>query len=325
MRIAKTHIRNWIDYLQAMGVHPATLAELFPYSDSSTDEEGAATISEDEFYNVLRFIHTKLNDELAGIKAGQFLTLKLLGLIYKISLQSKNIGEALHYLSSFLQATFPIVRLQSEDSDETITLRFSIVGGESQLNRLVLENILTIVGREITIMAAEEPMIKKTSPFFHKGYPEDWEHGRDYSLSFQQVLLKAAIRDRGKEQLDILIPQYLQLIESYKPASGFSSKVKLTMLSLADPALPDIKQVAETLYMTPRTLQRKLEEEQSTFRQLKEELKKEIADALLRHESYSVSSVAYVLGYSDAASFNHSYKRWHGSSPKRVKSARFTK
>lgn len=164
-----------------------------------------------------------------------------------------------------------------------------------------------------------------TSPYYHNDYPAGWYKGDFYSVSFEQVVLKTAIRERKDQQLDILIPKYLQLIETYKTTSAFSDKVKITMLSLSDPALPHITRVAEALYITPRTLQRKLEAEQKSFRRLSEDVKKEIASSLLRHQGYPIAGMAYVLGYADAASFIHSFKKWFGISPERMRTLNLNK
>jgi AraC-like DNA-binding protein len=321
MNIAQVHIQPWVEYAVVRGIPINRLKERFPQlTIGKNEDDAAATIVESEFYEVLRFIHQELKDDLIGIKAGEFLTLKLLGLIYQISMQTKTIGEALHYLSGYLNTAFPIIKIKTNVDADIVTIELLIESHNKQINRIILENTLTIIAREILIMSAEDLKFKINSPFYHAHYPKGWHKAETFSLSFKQVILKAAIRDRKDQQLDILLPKYLHLMESYKAASGFANKVKLTMLSLSDPALPGIDEIAGTLYMTPRTLQRKLEDEQCTFRELKDELKKEIAAALLRHESYSIAAIAYILGYAEPASFIHSFKKWFGSSPNQVRS-----
>jgi AraC-like DNA-binding protein len=62
-----------------------------------------------------------------------------------------------------------------------------------------------------------------------------------------------------------------------------------------------------------------LEEEGTSFRRLAEELKQRICNLLLRHNRYSVADVAFLLGYSDAATFIHSFKKWYGLSPDKMR------
>lgn len=111
MEIARIHLDHWLEYAAVRGVKPDEFQANFPLIiTGEKDNNEAATIPASRFNDVLQFIFNTLSDDLIGIKAGQFLTLKLLGLIYQISLQTRTIEEALHYLSSYLDSTFPIVR-----------------------------------------------------------------------------------------------------------------------------------------------------------------------------------------------------------------------
>lgn len=319
MNIAKAHITPWIEYAAIRGVAIADLKTRFPFIEHEEGKETLATIAMTDFYSVIQYITSQINDDLIGIKSGQFLSLKLLGLIYQISLQAHTIKEALYYLTNYTNTSFPALHFETNDTETEVHITISLAEGDPETNRIVLEHIITIIGREIEIMVAESSELRMCSPYYDARYPAQWSKGTGHSISFQKVILKAAIRERKDQQLDVLIPQYLQLMETYKKAGSFSDKVKLTILSLSDPVLPDISKVAETLYLTPRTMQRKLALEQNSYRQLLQGVKKEIAASLLRHEGYSVTNMAYVLGYADAASFIHSFKKWFGVPPERMR------
>jgi AraC-like DNA-binding protein len=91
---------------------------------------------------------------------------------------------------------------------------------------------------------------------------------------------------------------------------------------MSDPHLPDITAVAEALYLTPRSLQRRLDRENSSYRLLLLDIKKQICFFLLQHQEYSITSMAYILGYAEPAAFIHSFKKWFGDSPARVRKSR---
>jgi AraC-like DNA-binding protein len=77
--------------------------------------------------------------------------------------------------------------------------------------------------------------------------------------------------------------------------------------------------VSDALYLTPRTLQRKLSAEGTSFRELLEAIKKQLCSFLLRHDHFTVASIAVILGYSEPASFIHSFQKWFGNSPERMR------
>lgn len=83
--------------------------------------------------------------------------------------------------------------------------------------------------------------------------------------------------------------------------------------------IPTVEEAAENLGMTVRTLQRKLTEEQTSFRNIANEVKKELAMHLMKNPATSITEVADVLGYGDLPAFRRAFKSWTNAAPKAVK------
>lgn len=73
--------------------------------------------------------------------------------------------------------------------------------------------------------------------------------------------------------------------------------------------------VADALHVSQRSLQRKLADRGTSFRQLVETTRRELADRHLAAGRCSITEVAYLVGFSDASSFTRAYKRWTGHAP----------
>jgi AraC-like DNA-binding protein len=73
--------------------------------------------------------------------------------------------------------------------------------------------------------------------------------------------------------------------------------------------------VAEALNMTTRTLHRRLDEKDLSFRALLTNLRKELADRYIGDPAYSMTGISFLLGYADTSAFSRAFKRWHGVSP----------
>jgi AraC-like DNA-binding protein len=50
------------------------------------------------------------------------------------------------------------------------------------------------------------------------------------------------------------------------------------------------------------------------------ELKRDLAKRYLKETGLSISTIAWLLGYSEASSFTHAFKKWTGKTPKKVRS-----
>jgi AraC-like DNA-binding protein len=67
--------------------------------------------------------------------------------------------------------------------------------------------------------------------------------------------------------------------------------------------------------MSPRTLGRRLAEEGTTFSELLDDLRRQLALRYVGTETHGLSEVAFLLGFSDVAAFYRAFKRWTGRTP----------
>jgi len=73
--------------------------------------------------------------------------------------------------------------------------------------------------------------------------------------------------------------------------------------------------VADSLYMSKRTFHRRLQQEETTFRIILNELRKELADKYIKDSSLNLNEISFLLGFSEISSFSRAFKRWTGASP----------
>ncbi len=79
--------------------------------------------------------------------------------------------------------------------------------------------------------------------------------------------------------------------------------------------------LAELLAVTSRTLQRRLESEGLTYRQLLNELRKELAVRHMMDRRLNSEDMAFLLGYQDVGQFNRAFKAWFGMPPGKYRGA----
>ena len=75
------------------------------------------------------------------------------------------------------------------------------------------------------------------------------------------------------------------------------------------------EEVAETLAVSLRTLQRKLREEGTSYLDLLQDTRLQLARRYLRSPGRSVVETAYLLGFSEPSTFSRAFKRWTGQAP----------
>jgi AraC-like DNA-binding protein len=103
--------------------------------------------------------------------------------------------------------------------------------------------------------------------------------------------------------------------------AGFSADVH-DALTAALPEGGSAEAVARALHMSVRTLQRKLVAAGTTFRELADAVRMQLAAEQLADATVSTAEVAFLLGFSDQTSFNRAFRRWTGQSPGRWRRSR---
>jgi AraC-like DNA-binding protein len=82
---------------------------------------------------------------------------------------------------------------------------------------------------------------------------------------------------------------------------------------------PNFETVAKLLRTPPRTLRRQLRAQNTSFRELIDELRAHVAIKYLRDTDMTSEDIALALGFSDAANFRHAFRRWTKESPSMFK------
>ena len=103
------------------------------------------------------------------------------------------------------------------------------------------------------------------------------------------------------------------------PPERLVDSVTETLRMLLCSRVPNLEEVACLAGWGPRSLQRALRSEGTSFRELLDRVRFESAAGLLKDPSNSVSEIAWHLGYSDLANFTHAFIRWTGLSPRRYR------
>ena len=76
-----------------------------------------------------------------------------------------------------------------------------------------------------------------------------------------------------------------------------------------------LEHAAKKLSLHPRTLQRKLDEENICYSGMLKKIRKEVAIERLQNSDISIIQLADYLGYGDNTAFTRAFKRWFGDSP----------
>ncbi|MBM3386787.1 MAG: AraC family transcriptional regulator [Betaproteobacteria bacterium] len=106
-----------------------------------------------------------------------------------------------------------------------------------------------------------------------------------------------------------------RLLDQFNSVRGDTTRHVIGALTASPGHFPSLEAVASGLFMTSRTLRRKLDAEGTSFSELLDEVRHALAKDYLRRSHLTIEDIAVALDFSDTVSFRRAYKRWAGQAP----------
>lgn len=139
------------------------------------------------------------------------------------------------------------------------------------------------------------------------------DRGPVMKMTFAEADVEAEFNTANPVTLKILEDGLQQRLLSF--SEQWSEKLKFTLKRL----LPDkrycLEDAAEAMACTTRNLQRQLAAEGTSFREVLNNTRRELALFYLGTRRFSPKEVSFMLGYSEPAAFYHAFHRWTGQTP----------
>lgn len=95
----------------------------------------------------------------------------------------------------------------------------------------------------------------------------------------------------------------------------FERQIVLKIAGMLSEGVPPVSQVAASLGMSARTLQRRLSDAGVTYQNLVNQARLELAQSLMSETGYSLAEIAFLTGFSEQSAFTRAFKRWVGKTP----------
>jgi AraC-like DNA-binding protein len=131
-------------------------------------------------------------------------------------------------------------------------------------------------------------------------------------LTFARRHLDEPMRRRDDALSDILGRYAEQMRQPQREQQTWRGRVLQRLKSGIDPG---IAAVARGLGVSPRTLQRALADENTTYLDVATSARRAAAEQLLRRRELGISEVAFALGFSGSPAFHRAFRRWTGTTP----------
>jgi AraC-like DNA-binding protein len=116
---------------------------------------------------------------------------------------------------------------------------------------------------------------------------------------------------------DRIIIRYLATLTN----DDIVNRVQTAIIDLLPSGMVSDEKVAGRLFMSVRSLQRKLQQSGTSFRKLLDRTREELARQYICDRGVDLTEIAFLLGFSEHSAFSRAFKRWTGQTPSDMRRA----
>lgn len=261
-----------------------------------------------------------------GLRLGEQLQPTTHGAIGYLTLTSPTLLSGLEALRDYLPVRLPLVSLELTLDDQWLSCYYRVRLNAPEAVLVILREcfvlsvksiIETMLGRRVVGSAID---MEHAAPEHAGNYESYMQAPTRFAAERTCYRIPAAIAREPSTSRDpesyALSYELCNKLLGQAPAKALTTAERVRRFMLLKPAAQvNETEVARAMYITRRTLARRLEQEGTGYRQIRETLLAELAARHLADARLTVESVAYMLGYNDAAAFRKAFRRWYGRSP----------
>jgi len=319
-------LRGFLGLIALEGLDPApVLAEAGVTSEDLADIDGRIELKRCEALAgavMIRLGERHILSVFSRLKAGNF------GILDYVIRNSRTLGESLERLARYTHVNNSIADCVLELDPERARVSFVQPPTVSQafvrLSATAWLASCVVIVREL--VGPEFAPIEALLPNPEPG-AADREAYKDLlrcSLRFGAPLaafvvpradLTRAVENADPALAELIEPQLERALADAGASSRAAVPVRRALVAMLGGQEPTLERVAKRLGTTPRTLQRRLRDENTTFQDLLDSVRHELALVHVGKQASSIDEIAWLLGFSNGSAFHRAFKRWTGVTP----------
>jgi AraC-like DNA-binding protein len=292
---------------------------------SSRFQSSKASLSTREFFAFWRAVEGLAGAPDIGLRLGAEAQPHQLDVASLAALQSPTLGEALARLARYKRLCLPEeVRIDVEGGEARIGFHW-LHAGERMPKMLVdaaFAHFLALArqgsGTPITPLRVELARRRSAEAVLKRHF--ECEVSFDAALDLlvlDEATLAQPFLARNAELYDVLLPELEAALHERRGRPTLADDVKSILRRSMCGERPSVEKVADALRMSPRTLQRRLTEQRTSYQKLLDDVRDDTARRLLLDTDLDAGEIAFLLGFDELNSFTRAFHGWEGATPAR--------
>lgn len=326
--VGSSQFRDLMRSLQALGADTDALSAKARVS-IAWQQDPEARVPATRLLHLMLLAERALHDPLVGLHAGA--RTQPGGPLFYLLLSSPRVSDGLQFMARFARVPMDAQRMHVSVRDGIVELEIELADATLAQSHHAIDYV---VGANLSVLRRAIPDLRLVD--VDLAHPEIGPPGETARvlrcpvrfarqrnvLRFPDALLEgvpAAPNPAIAEQIERFTSAVLEQLSSADVCDRVSDVVR----SLIASGLPaDRATVARRLHVSERTLQRQLDKESATFKELRDAVRADLARALLTNRALKIEAIADSVGFTEVSSFCKAFARWSGCTPSRYRELR---
>ena len=323
-------LRGYKELVKRLGGDPRHLTRACGIADGLLDDEDAL-MPYRQLIQLMEMTATELSLPDFGLRLASDQDIGILGPLAVAMQNSATVEQALRCAATYLFVQSPALSLDIEELTNSTRLRLNI-----NLNQMphqamcqaedlgigVVHGVLARLAQDnyrlLRVELPHRPLNPASVYEQHFGAPVSFNCAAN-ALYVSRETLRTSLLHRS-EQLHQMAEEYLN-VQPPSPDGLVATRVETAIRKTLGTDSCNRESVSRAMAMHPRTLQRRLKQENTSFDEIRDRIRRETVEHCLRHTNMPLSQVAGLVGYAEQAILSRSCQRWFGQSPRRIRKA----
>lgn len=288
-----------------------------------------ARLNSDKLYELCRISVEATGDPCFGLKIAEQLQPANLNGLGFAWLASDSLVDALERLARFSKLINSVIRDRLERTEQTIELVLCDLDKLPAYPDMIIDTNLAAFLKMCRITAGSDfnPVrvdLVRSPPVCAKEFELVFRapikfNAADNRLCFDRASLEASLPSANPELArinDQAVMDYLARFDR----DNVSLQVRTRIIEHLPAGTPRQTSIARELHISLRSMQRKLKNEGTSFKELIDSTRRELAIHYIRETQRPLGEVSYLLGFSEPSNFTRAFKRWTTVAPQEFRS-----
>jgi AraC-like DNA-binding protein len=311
-----------------LGIQPANVlrrAEL-PHDLLGQDQ---VRVTVDDYFALWNALEAEANDDPAlPIRLGKAMTAEAFHPAIFAALCSPNLTVAAQRIAQYKKLIAPITMTVEESSNSLFVLKqwddpTLIIPASLAATELVfLAQIARIGTRErICPIKVESPHAMEPTPAYEDYFGVTPQVSKKHGVTFSLADAQRPFMTASESMWETFEPELRRRVTTLEASAPLRDRVKSVLLESLPSGEASVDIVARRLGLSPRTLQRRLKPEGTSFKEIVTRTREQLARHYVSNTNLAYAEISFLIGFGEPSSFFRAFREWTGTTPESARMA----